>query len=297
MSREVEAGVDMAAWRQSKSFVLDLDMTSMLVSATRCIMRAPLTPALSTKTGAASLGLLVSLLDIAASEPALAACRPDWTATQDLSLHATERLSDGPVVVDAQLVRVGKKTITVAANVYDGHGADDFALLQSAIDEGTGPTLAAKGLLTFARISGASATGMDGYDPAHWLGKIRRRTFEHPPVGTLETRMGLQVVDAAAGVLELAPTRYVTNSIGTIFGGAQAALLQLAAEAMRPGLEATDVQIHYLSQVKVGPARTRGSVSRDAADHSVVTVQMSDAGNDNQLLAHATVLLQRPPRA
>jgi len=87
----------------------------------------------------------------------------------------------------------------------------------------------------------------------------------------------------------------MSNSIGTIFGGAQAALLQFAAEAMRPGMEASDLQLHYLSQVKVGPARTLGSVSRDAADHSVVTVELRDAGNNNQLLALASVVLQRPP--
>lgn len=59
--------------------------------------------------------------------------------------------------------------------------------------------------------------------------------------------------------------------------------------------EAIDLQVHYVSQVKVGPARTLGSVSRDAADHSVVTVELLDVGNDNQLLALATVLLQRCP--
>jgi acyl-coenzyme A thioesterase PaaI-like protein len=296
MGVEPEVSVNLEAWRESGSLVLDLDTTSVLLTSTRCLLRAPLTPAVSTSSGAASLALIVSTLDIAASEPALATCRPDWTATQDLHVHATSRLVEGPLVVDAQLVRVGKKTITVVTNVYDGHGVSDFEQLRRGIDEGgTGPTRTARGLVTFARIPGSSASGMDDYDPGKWIGQVRRRTFERPPVGTLPARMGLSVVDAASGVLELGLTPYVTNSIGTIFGGAQAALLQLAAEAMRPGMEASDLQLHYLSQVKVGPARTLGSVSRDAADHSVVTVELRDAGNNNQLLALATVVLQRPP--
>ena len=297
MSSEVERSVD-SPGRDSGSFVLDLNTTSMLVSATRCLLHAPIGPAVSTRTGAVSLGFVVSLLDIAASEPALSSCRPDWTATQDLSVHASGWLVDGPVVVDTKLLRVGKKTISVSASVYDGHGVDDLDQLRRSIDAGRSlvshddPTLVAKGLLTFARIPGSSAAGMADYDPAKWLGMIRRRTPDRPPTETLEARMQVHVVDAAAGVLELARRHFVTNSIGTIFGGAQATLLQLAAEGMRPGLSATDMQLHYLAQLKVGPVRTLGCVLRDARDHSVVSVELRDAGHDDQLLALATITLQ-----
>lgn len=299
MSSNGEVRVNLEPWQESGNLVLDMDIASVLVSPARCLLHAPLTPAVSTPSGAASLGLIVSAIDIATAEPALASCRPDWTTTQDLSVHATRPVVEGPVVVDAKLVRVGKKAIIVSASVYDGHGVDDFDALRRSIDEGasrtpgTGPTLAAKGLVTFARIPGTSVTGMDDYDPALWIGQVRRRTSDRPPQGSLHERMNLRIVHAEHGVVELALTQYVQNLIGTIFGGAQAALLQVAAEVMRPGLEATDLQIHYLSKVKVGPARTRGSVSRDAADHSVVTVQMVDAGNGDQLLALATVVLQR----
>jgi hypothetical protein len=55
------------------------------------------------------------------------------------------------------------------------------------------------------------------------------------------------------------------------------------------------MQLHYLSQVRVGPARTATTVLRTAPDHAVVSVELIDAGNDDQLLALATVTLQRPP--
>jgi acyl-coenzyme A thioesterase PaaI-like protein len=307
MGSDGEVRVNLEPWHESGNLVLDMNVASILLSPSRCLLHAPLTAAVSTASGAASLGLIVSALDIATAEPALASCRPDWTTTQDLTVHATGRLLDGPVVVDAQLVRVGKKAIVVSANVYDGHGVEDFEQLRRQLDDGAAdgsasrtpgarPTLAAKGLVTFARIPRTSVTPMEDYDPAQWIGQVRRRGHDRPPRGTMRERMDLRVVDAASGVVELALTRYVTNLIGTIFGGAQAALLQFAAEAMRPGFEATDLQIHYLAKVRVGPARTLGTVSRDAADHSVVTLQLVDAGSNNQLLALATVLLQRPPR-
>jgi len=306
---DVKLDLQPAAAPGSHGFVADMDVTSLLVTKTRCLMRAPLTSAVASSAGAASVGMIATLVDIAASEPALAASRPDWTATQDLGVHSTNWLVEGPVIVDSRLVRVGKKAVVVAAEIYDGHGLEDFGDLQRALERvrehvddeactlqaGPTPTLAGRALVTFARIPGTAASGMDSYDPAQWLGQLRRRTFERAPVGTLHERMGLRTVNAARGVVELELTRYVANSIGTINGGAQAILFQAAAEALRPGLIATDLQVHYLSQVKVGPARTLGRVSRDASDHSIVSLELVDAGHHDQQLALATVTLQRPP--
>lgn len=289
------------ALRPTRHFVSDMDVASVLVTPERCLLRAPLTDGVASAAGSAAVGMLATLVDVGASDPALAACRPDWTATLDLSIHGAGWLTEGPVVVDARLVRLGKKVIVVDADVYDGHGAADFDALQAAVDEeedpaAGGPTLAAKGLVTFARIPGSAASLEDAYKPAEWVGQVRHRSAEAPAEGTMRERMGLEVIAAATGVLELERTPYVANTIGTINGGAQAVLVEAAAEAMRPDLVATDVQIHYLSQVKAGPARTKGTVSRDRTDHSVVTIEVVDAGAEDQLLALATVTLQRTPR-
>ena len=281
--------------------VSDMGAATKLVTTERCLVRAPLTPAVSSFAGSASVGMLMTLVDVGASDPALAACRPDWTATKDLSLHATGWLTDGPVWVDNHLVRLGKKMITVAAEIYDGHGIEDFDELQTSIDgtrTGGGtpqPTLAARSLLTFARVPGSAVTDMDHHNPAEWVGDVRERASYVVPEGTMYERMGMVVVDADRGVLELERRRYVINSLGSINGGALAVLIESAAEAMRPDLVATDMQIHYLSQVKSGPARTSGSVSRDGEDHSVITIEVVDAGHHDQLLTAATVTLQRPP--
>ena len=55
---------------------------------------------------------------------------------------------------------------------------------------------------------------------------------------------------------------------------------------------ATDVHIHFLSQLRSGPMRSLGMVLRDATDHAVVMLRLVDTGNDDALLALATVTLQ-----
>lgn len=282
-----------------RNFATDMEVSTLLVTAGRCLMHAPLTDRVRSPWGCASVGMLMTLVDVGASSPALIACRPDWTVTQDLGIHGAGWLTDGPIVVDNQLVRVGKKVIVVAADIYDGQGLDDFDQLQAAIDKakvsevGGGPVLAAKSLLTFVRIPRTATRGVDDYDPSGWIGQIQHRATRTPAAGTMYERMGLKLFDAPSGVLELAHTPYVANSIGTINGGAQAVLIEAAAEAMRPGLVAIDMQLHFLSQLRAGPARTSGAVLRDAADHSVVTIEVVDAGDDDQLVALATVTLQR----
>jgi acyl-coenzyme A thioesterase PaaI-like protein len=285
--------------------VADMDVATLLVARDRCVLVAPLVDAVRSPHGGASLGMLVTLADLGASDPALASCRPDWTATMDLSIHAATPIVDGPIVVDCRLLRVGKKVIAVGAEVFDGHGEHDLPALVGALDRDAGaggarpPTPAATGIVTFARLPGTAAAGVDDYDPGRWLGEVRRRVPDDGagpvPEGSMYERMGLRVVDAPGGSVELDRTGYVINSIGTINGGAQAILVEAAAEAAVPGLVATDVQVHYLAQVGAGPARTASRVLRRRPDHAVVDVRVVDAGRADLTVALATVTLQAPP--
>lgn len=290
-----ESGSTETLLSEMNTFTSDFGLVSLQLSSARSLMRADLTDKLRSHAGTASLGLLLTVMDYVTSDPALVAASPDWTATQDLSLHAVASVTEGPVVVDSNLVRAGKKVVVVSADVYDGHGRTDLRELAAAIDTGAdgGPTLAARGLVTFARIPRSAAVGADQYTPDRWIGTIRERPSV-PIDGSIYARLGIRVIDADAGVLELDRTPFVTNQIGTIMGGVQALLVEAAAHAMRPGLVATDMQIHYLSQLRTGPARSRGTVVRDAPDHSVLSIELIDAGADDLLLALTTVILQRP---
>ena len=317
-----------AAYPPERHFLRDLDTATWQVDAERLLLRAPLTDGVRNAGGSVALGQLAALVDIAGAPVALIAGSPDWTATQDMSLHAAGWLTEGPVVVDARLVRAGRNTVVVGIDVYDAHGTDDLEALREGIDavsadqeppqgDGAadvaggadgpsgagepagsaptaGPTRAATGLLTFARIPRSASASAGSFDPAALVGQHRTMEPPAPVVGSLLERIGVEVVDAERGVVEIDHHDYVRNSFGTINGGVLGAVFQAAAEAVRPTLVATDLQIHYLSQVRTGPARTSATVSRDAADHSVITVRAVDAGSDDQLLALATVVLQRP---
>jgi acyl-coenzyme A thioesterase PaaI-like protein len=282
-----------------RHFVGDLDPTSALVGPQRGLVLAPLTDSVRTIAGSAPVGVLATLFDVVASQPTLANVGQDWTATQNLSVHATDWLTDGPMVVDASLVRIGKKAVVVDAAIYDAHGLDDLLEVRDAIDD-TGAdsgrvTLAGRGLLTFARLPANAAVDGGVMRPSAVIGEVVRRSYLPADERQIEARIGLEVVDGAAGILQLERTPYVTNSIGTINGGTQCVMVEAAAEAMCPDLVATDIAVHFLSQLKVGPARSRGTVSRAGDEHAVVAVELVDHGADDQVLTLATVTLQRPP--
>jgi acyl-coenzyme A thioesterase PaaI-like protein len=271
----------------------DLGFAVKLVAPDRALLRAPMTDAVRSAAGAARLGVLVTLADVVASDPALAACLPDWTATQALDLHAAAPLTEGPIVVDAQLLRVGKKVVVVEVGVHDGGGIEAFDALVSAIGAEQEVRLAGRGLVVFARLPGTAARGafVADHDPRRMLGQERQRT----PAALLDDAyelMGISVLDAPAGVVRMERTPYVANSIGTINGGAQAVHVEVAAEAAVPGHVATDVQLHYLDQMRVGPAVTRAEVLRATDELAVVDVSILDAGDDDRMLTRTTVTLQ-----
>jgi acyl-coenzyme A thioesterase PaaI-like protein len=154
--------------------------------------------------------------------------------------------------------------------------------------------------MTFARIprSATAATirpsgdGAGG-DTGRRTGAGERSTLARPGSQLTEPlldRIGLRVLDAGEGRLELARTDYVANSFGTINGGVVGMAVQGAAEAVCAAtgarLVATDVQLHYLAQMKEGPLRTHTRVLR-------VGGEAVDAGRDGVVIAMAAVTLQR----
>jgi len=270
----------------------DMAVTSLLVSKERAFVVAPLTKAVRSAFGGASLGAVTMLVDLGTSGPALASM-PDWTATQDLSVAGAGPLLEGPIIVDNRLVRLGNKVIVASAEVYDGHGFDDIRGLEAALssEERGGLRLAATSLVTFARLPRAAAADVEDYDPSQWIGEVKGHGEPSPGDESIVERMGLRFVDWTTGTTELDLTPYVANSIGTINGGAQAMMVEAASEMLCPGLVATDVQLHYLAQVRGGPARTTAHLLRHEAGHAVVNVEIHDAGNAERLLTAATVTL------
>jgi acyl-coenzyme A thioesterase PaaI-like protein len=245
---------------------------------------APVTEHVRNRSGAASLGLLLTLIDTGGALVALPAAAPDWIATVDLSYHAQAPVTDGPAIAEARIVRVGKNVIVVGVEVSDGHGAG----------QPDGSRVCGSGLMSFARIPG-HATRADRR-PGERLGtRMSPAGPDHGLRAPLLDSVGLRVVDAAGGVVEVDKSEYVSNSFGTVNGGVLGMAVQAAAEtaldAAGHAFDATDAQIHYLAQTQTGPVRTSARVLRVGGDHAVCGVRAVDAGNDDALLALATITL------
>jgi acyl-coenzyme A thioesterase PaaI-like protein len=262
-----------------RHFLRDLSIATDYLAADRLIATAPVDDFVRNDAGAAGLGFIAAVVDVAAANVALFASHPHWNATANLSITGTGWLREGPMAAESQLVRAGSNTVVVASEVRDGNG-----------------DRVATSLLAFARIPRSASASAADFDPAALIGQQRRMESTVPPAPIpLLDRVGLKLVDAASGTVEIPNGDYVINSFGTINGGVLGVLFQAAAEAAMPGLVATDLQINYLRQARSGPARTVLGVLRHTADHAVCAVDAVDAGDGDRLLARATVTLQRPP--
>jgi uncharacterized protein (TIGR00369 family) len=262
-----------------RHFLRDLSIATDYVATDRLTATAPVDEFVRNAAGTAGVGFVAAVVDVSAANVALIASHPTWTATADLSITGTGWLREGPMVVESQLVRVGSNTVVVSSEVRDGSGSR-----------------VATSLIAFARIPRSASASAADFDPASLVGQQRRMEPTVPPAPIpLLDRVGLKVIDAANGTVEIPHDDYVTNSFGTINGGVLGVLFQAAAEAAVPDMVATDLQIHYLRQARSGPARTVLTVLRRGTDHAVCAVDAVDAGDADRLLSRATVTLQRPP--
>jgi acyl-coenzyme A thioesterase PaaI-like protein len=264
----------------------DLQIVTYWPADDRSMAIAPVGEHVRNAAGAACLGLIVTLTDVSGATVALAAAAPDWPATADLSYQAIGPIREGPALAQARLVRRGSHTVVIGVDVFDGLGGEDLSAARPA----------GAGLMTFGRIPReAAAVTVDRSGTA-----ARRSTLALPGSRLTEPlleRIGLRVVDGEAGHVELPRSDYVRNSFGTINGGVMGMSVQGAAEsalARTDGpLVATDVQLHYLAQVRSGPLRTSARILRVGGDHAVCHVRAVDAGQDGLVMAVASVTLQR----
>jgi acyl-coenzyme A thioesterase PaaI-like protein len=268
--------------------IRDLRLETLKTAVDHAFVWAPVQPHACTDSGAVRLGALGAVVDSAGAVIAIAAAAPDWIATADLTYHRVAPVQAGPLVCAARLVRAGASTIIVAVDVHDGNGSES---IETA-------TLCGHGLMSFSRIpASASAIKIDPF------ANVGVRTTGALPDSRVDAplfdKIGLRVLDAAGGIVEVDKHDYVRNSFGTINGGVICMISEAAAEqAARATIglpyEAADLLVHYLSQTRTGPARTTARILRHDDRHAVCELTLVDAGNEDQLLALATVTLVVP---
>lgn len=281
----------------------DLRFETQRIAADQVRGFAPRQPGVCASDGSLRVSAVAMVVDVAGAAVAILAASPDWCATADLSYWSSRPLRGASLVCDARLVRAGSSVVVVQADVYDLAG--DSAELPADLGApdldaaGTGAQLAGHARMTFARIPASASASAGKVDRS---GAPSARQGIHRPESNFDDPMfdkvGLHLVDAAHGVVECHRSDYIRNSFGTINGGVIGVIAEAAAEAAvrdasGVALIARDLQVHYLSQTKVGPARTAVRVLRAGTTQAVAEVRIVDAGNADTVLALATVTFDR----
>ena len=225
-------------------------------------------------TGSCSAGALAVLVDAVAGGAALRAAPEGWIATADMRIHWMAPAGAGELIAHAQLLRGGRSSIVLDVEVHAGvahvaHATVAFSRLEAQGEYQQRPRGERLGRVDF----GASDAG-----------------FSRP----WAERMGMVVLDAAAGVVALPLTPYVGNSLGGLQGGIAVALLDFAAEAAggaelgRPAAT-RDLAVHFLAIGRVGPIETHATKLRRTGDELLLRVESRDRGAGDRLCTVATV--------
>jgi acyl-coenzyme A thioesterase PaaI-like protein len=262
----------------------------------------PVVPAICGPSGGVSAGALATLVDVVGGGLAARAAQPDWIATADLTLHVVDAPDRGAVVASAQVLRAGRSTVVIGVDL-DHFPSEAGTLDEGAFDASTaaadlGASRIAVATMTFAvlpRREGnpditkfESSTGV-GSGPILAGGGFRR---------PFDEELGIEVVDAAAGGIEVPIEDYVHNSFAAMQGGIVALVACRSAdlaltEACGVPVETRDLQLTYLAQARVGPVRSEATVLAATRDCGSARVTLLDSGNGGRVTATAGVVATR----
>lgn len=250
------------------------------------VVRAPVVPELLGPGGALRAGVLGVALDVFGGNLAVEAAAPDWALTAQLELHVLRGVTQGMLAVTGRTLRAGRTNLVAEAWI----GAEPDGGAAAAASSHAGPTAAAFGRLTFTRVPSRG-----GEPPRPRRGGLHYHFAESRErlAVSFHQAIGLRVLDADAGVVEIALVPYVHNSVGALQGGLVVALADAAAEQAGGALlgrqvATTDISVHYLALGREGPIRTRATLLRRDADSALFSIEQRDAGQEERISAVAT---------
>jgi uncharacterized protein (TIGR00369 family) len=228
----------------------------------------PMAPEVLSPSGMPALGAVTTLVDALGGGMAIPTVLPNWIATADLTLHLVARAAGDTLEARGRIARAGRTTVVLDVELFDE------------------PTDAPRGVatMTFSVIERKVEAPVWHRDPD----ELTRTSMALPESGFrahLHDVLGVQVIDAAAGVVELPIDDYARNSFGAVQGGAYGALAGVAAEASLnvacgAPVAAVDLHLTYLELGRVGPMRTATTVLRASPIEGVARVEVFDAGTD-----------------
>jgi uncharacterized protein (TIGR00369 family) len=228
--------------------------------------------------------LLLAMVDIVAGHTPDGPGKPATGATLDLrATILAPPPTTGVVDIRCRPLRVGRRFVV-----------SDIGLFAAGADRAEGADRAAGGA-PFAR---ATATFLvlslsEGAPPGR------------PPLlpmdeGSFDEFLGARIRDERTLVMD-ASRRVANGPVGTVHGGAQVLLAELAAEhalgARGRGLIATDIDIHYLDRLRAGPLAASARLASTESGTPLAVVTLSDSGDGDRPIGHAVVTFGRAQAA
>ena len=264
-----------------KSHLLrDLQLLLTFQDGNQAAIQAPVVPNVCSDSGSIHVGVLATMIDVLGGFLAMEIFLPDWMATANLSIHTAGCVSSGVVSATGRIIRSGRSTATVSAEVFSSRA------------KAARPTdLAGSAMITYSRLEGVRAGSGLGFD------KGRHVDFQLPDGNArLERHVidktGLQFTEEKSGTTVLDMTEYVRNSFGSLQGGMIAMMADVAGQSAARAatgirLTTADLVLHYLSPGRIGPFTADAQVLRSNNVSALSRVEVKDAGDDQRVIAVA----------
>ncbi len=198
-----------------------------------------------------------------------------WVVTTDVDLRLVTPVKDGPVRVDAEVLRAGATTAVSAFTLND---------------ESTG-----------CIVGGGTCTGRPfpfDFDRTMLEVPIGVRRLHAPtePVAaeSLPEYLGFRV--AEGGAVEVEIGSWLRNPWGILHGGVTACLVDVSAEAagaaaLGRAVRVADTTVRFLAPGRAGPARAIPRVLTTGDGTALIEVKVTDAGAGDRLLAVASAVV------
>ena len=197
--------------------------------------------------------VLATMGDVWTGALAARACSPKLALTLDLTVRIVGDVGGDRLDIVGNLLKQGRTTIVAETDFRDP--------------------------ITGAVVALSHATFVSSPRPQDVMGPLdTTRTSGNALSRPIADALGLQVLSPGVALIERGP--YVNQPTGTLQGGVVALLAEVAAESLT-GSRVLELEVRYLSAVRVGPART----SAAALDDYTVRVEIRDPGNDDRLAA------------
>jgi uncharacterized protein (TIGR00369 family) len=240
----------------------------------------PVVDELCTDYGGARAGALATLVDVIGGGLAAAAAAPDWIATADLTLHLVRAAPPGSVVeANARVLRAGRTTVVIEVDLSDD------------IDRVLGAATMSFAVLP-RRDHNPDMSGVRDDGPSSMA--VESSRLREPFLDAL----GVSVLDATTGSIEVPVTDWSRNSMGALQGGLVATIADASAEialraATGSALVVSDLQVSFLGFGRTGPVHARADVLHACPEFGSARVEIIDSGADARLMTLASASATR----